>query len=1334
MPAAKAQQLAFNHLTVENGLLSNSVLSIAQDQQGFLWFGTSIGLTRYDGARFKIYKSIGKDTQSLSSNNITTLYRDAQNNLWIGTSGGLDRYDPKTDAFERIWINGKRMGNIYSIIQDKQQRLWIGSTQGLHLLTDPGKRNFQSFYPSADSNNSIAGNIIRALHEDHQGRLWVGTNNGLTRLQWINGKISCTNFHHQPGNAQSLSADYITTIAEDEARNLWIGTQHDGINQYLPATNTFKTWSHANNQPGIINNNIRIILATSRGQLWVGTQEGLSIIDPHTGAISSYQQEAGNKKSLSQNSIYSILEDANGSIWVGTYFGGANSTYSYSTPFQTIQNNQHSGSLSNNVVSSMVEDQLHNLWIGTEGGGLNYYDRNTGTFTAYKNNSREAGSLGSNLVKVVYLDKDGNPWCGTHGGGLNVYDRQQHKFIRYLYKESDPNSLTTEITSITEDALGRLWIVSQAGISIYQRNGTQLVGDNLRSTVSPLPGQAANVYTDKAGNVWIAGVPGLYKITGQQSAKIDSVHYINCIREDREGRIWLGLSYNGLAQYDPHRGVYAQYGKKLLPANTNVVGILDDEQGNLWLSSNMGLIKYNPSQNTAQTYTMSDGLAGNEFNFNAYLRDSRGNMYFGGFNGITHFTPARVETNQYTAPVIFTGLRLFNNPVAINDDSRILSENIALSPTLTFRYNQDVFTIEYALLNYIKSSKNKYAYQLEGFDKGWNEVTTNAATYTNLPAGTYTFRVKGANNDGIWSQPASITIKVLPPFWLTWWAFCIYILALAALLFLVVRYLFLRALLKKEDELHQVKLNFFTNVSHEIRTHLTLIMAPIEKMIDYKHNDPFVQQQLSQVKNNSNRLLKLVSELMDFRKAETSHLQLHIARHNLVPFLQEIYVSFREMSLAKEINMSFIHNTEDMHLYFDREQLEKVFFNLLANAFKFTPAGGRIILLAEQKDNIVTVTVTDNGRGIAPEYIDKLFTNFFQVADHGQQNTGYGIGLALSRNIVELHKGTIKVESDPATQGREGKTVFTVTLRQGNLHLQATDTTQPVTTEPGYEVQIISTQKPALPAQEPAPLKPFTLLIAEDNEQLRQLIKDTFIAEYNILEYPDGAAAWHAATEQIPDLIISDVMMPEMDGFTLCEKLKTDERTSHIPVILLTAKSTQSDQVSGLETGADLYLTKPFSTKVLQLNVRNLLAAREKMRQKFSSQLSTPPASDGIATVAAVKDVLPNTIDQEFLQKIIGLVEEHMDDPEFGVEMLTRKVAMSAPVLYKKIKAVTDMSVNEFVKSIRLRKAAELLAQKQLTVYEVAFAVGYNDRKYFSREFKKQYGKTPSEYADVEPE
>jgi ligand-binding sensor domain-containing protein/signal transduction histidine kinase/DNA-binding response OmpR family regulator len=1303
--SAAGQNIAFNHLTVENGLSQNSILSIVQDDRGFMWFGTRYGLNRFDGQRFRTYRFRAGDSTSLPDNSVYALFSDSGKTLWIGTTSGLCRYLPEKDIFERIKLNPGGQGNVLSITEDKKRRLWVGTSSGVYYQPDARRMRFEKL--QAESPNSI----VRCVYLDKQGIVWLGTSNGLTKLTETNGRFSAETFRHEAGNPHSLPMNFVTSITEDDKGQLWLGLQAGGVCLYEPARRAFVHFA----QPAIINNMVRKIVTTRAGKIWVGTQEGLSIIDPVTRTVSSHQHNPGNKKSLSQNSIHSLFEDNSGSLWIGTYFGGINMVYSYGTSFSTLQSGGPNTAISNNVVSGILEDAQHNLWIGTEGGGLNYLDRKSGIFTYYKHDPASAGSIGSNLIKFAYEDKDRQLWVGTHGGGLNLLLKNRGQFKKFFHDTARMFGL--EITALLEDHADRFWVGTNRGLHLIHRRGEELV----KMQDSTLPGIATKAYVrhlfqDSRKRIWIATASGLYVLRGDTVELLRPDWYTNAIQEDRKGNLWVSLYYGGLAKYDAGLQHFTLYTEKDGLPNNNVMGLLEDGEGNLWISTDNGLVKFDPARKKFQVYTTSDGIAGNSFNYNSFLKDSRGEFFFGGYNGITSFFPEQVIQNTYSAPIVFTGLRLFNNPVDV--DSRQLQQNISYTKRLRFKHDQSVFTIEFALLNYIKSSKNRYAYKLEGADRDWVETDNPAVTYTNLAPGNYTFRVKGANNDGVWSEPAQMEIRVLPPFWRTWWAYCIYALLLAALSFLVIRFFFLRALLRKEEELHQVKLNFFTHVSHEIRTHLSLLMIPLEKMADALKKDDPLQQPLFQARHNANRLLKLVSELMDFRKAETNHLHLHLQEHDLVAFLEEIYTSFRELSLDRNIQALFTHDVDEAPVYFDREQLGKVFFNLLSNAFKFTPDGGKIQVHVAAARNAFVVTVTDNGRGIAPEYLGKLFTNFFQVQDHGLQNTGYGIGLALSKNIVELHKGNLTVDSIPAVEGREGKTTFTVTLQQGKPQQPAV-----VDIPRQHPVVDVPLQPENQHQQETAsPSSPFTIHIVEDNPELREHIRQAFGGQYHVLESANGAEGLELATTQIPDLVISDVMMPEMDGLSFCHQLKTDERTSHIPVILLTAKSSQADHVSGLETGADLYLTKPFSTKVLELNVRNLLASREKMRQRFSRQMQTD-------SHPVTQDTLPNTLDTAFLEKVMQLVDEHMDDPEFGVDMLARKVAMSQPVLYKKLKAVTNMSVNDFVKSLRLKKAAELIRQKQHTVYEVAYMVGYNDRKYFSREFKKQYGKTPTEFA-----
>ncbi|WP_158618296.1 hybrid sensor histidine kinase/response regulator transcription factor [Chitinophaga lutea] len=1308
---AGGQSIAFNHLTIENGLSHNSVLSIAQDKRGFMWFGTRYGLNRYDGQRFRIYRNERNDSTSIPEHQVLYILPDSKGNLWIGSTRGLARYLPEKDAFERISL---RQANVQPgvtfIYEDRKGRLWIGTYYGLFLKTGSG---FRHFMREADS-STLAGNSIRCVFEDSRGAIWVGTTTGLNRLTEQNGQFSFESFRQGDG----LTSGYITAIAEDRQGRLWLGTQTNGISLYDPIRQTFSALAG----PKPVNPNVRRIITDKAGKMWIGTQEGLSVIDPASFSGANYQHNPGNKKSLSQNSIHALFQDNNGSVWIGTYFGGVNMIHSSGTAFSTIQSHPPQPGLSNNVVSGMLEDEHHNLWIGTEGGGLNYYNRSTNTFRVYRHEAGRPGSIGSNLVKMVYEDKDRNIWAGTHGGGLNLL-QPGGTFKQFFFNQNDPGTLTLEVTSLLEDSGNRFWVGCNSGLFVTRRQGNELIpipDTNLKA----LPPYVRSLMEDSRRRILIGTSEGLFVYENNQLRQLRG-GYINSVTTDSRGNYWVGLYYGGMACFDKNLQQTALYTEKDGLPNSNVIGILEDRQQHLWISTDNGLVKFDPATKKFQTYTTSDGIAGNDFNYNALLKDSRGEFFFGGFNGITSFFPEKIAANTYSAPMVFTGLRLFNKPVGIGGEERLLRQDIGFTPSLRFRPNQEVFTLEFALLNYIRSNKNRYAYQLEGVDRDWIETTTPAVTYTNLAAGSYTFWVKGANNDGVWSEPVRMEITILPPFWRTWWAYCIYALLAAGIFFFVTRYFFLQALLKKEEDLHQVKLNFFTNVSHEIRTHLTLLMAPVEKMISMLPTGDQLQQPLGQVRNNANRLLRLVSELMDFRKAETSHLVLHVEEQDLIPFLAGICENFRELSLSRQIKISFSHDMAQALLYFDREQLDKVFFNLLSNAIKFTPDGGRVSMHVARGKGSYIVTVTDNGRGIAPEYLPKLFTNFFQVADHGLQNTGYGIGLALSRNIVELHHGSLSAESDPPEAGKEGRTCFTVTLAEGRQHFAGTPHVvgaAPVRrAATAGETDVMTATVAAAPVTAPGGNR-FTIHIIEDNPELRELVRETFNRQYEVLESENGAAGLALAAEQIPDLVISDVMMPEMDGLQLCHALKTDERTSHIPVILLTAKSSQSDQVSGLETGADLYLTKPFSTRVLELNVRNLLASREKMREKFSRQLQTtePPV---------VADAVPNTLDSAFLEKVMQLVDEHMDDPEFGVDMLSRKVAMSQPVLYKKLKAVTDMSVNDFVKSLRLKKAAELIRTRRHTVYEVAYMVGYNDRKYFSREFKKQFGKTPSEFA-----
>lgn len=1337
LPRATGQSFSFRQLTVENGLSQNAVMSIAQDKQGFMWYGTRYGLNRYDGIRFKTYKSIPGDSSTIPDNIVNALLTDHEGTLWVGTLSGLCRYNQETDAFERVRLSPTPYMYVACLYEDAQKQLWAGTNYGLLKLADKKTKRFVAPYPEITLLHT-KGNMVRSIYRAADGKLWAGTSTALVSIQ-PDGHP--TIYRHDEKDAGSISADYITCIVEDNQRRLWIGTQYGGLNRQN-ADGSFTRYR----QPGntTIGDNIRKILPARDGSLWVGTQDGISIIDPGTLKTTIYRHDPEKKTSLSNNSVHTLYQDNCGTVWIGTYHGGINFLYSYTTPFNVYQNNRLASSISSNVISSVVEDAQHNLWIGTEGGGLNYFNRQTGTFSSYKNEPGNRQSISSNLVKIVYKDRSNRLWIGTsYGNGLNLYNPSTHTFQHIsLDKEAQGFINFDEILAILETTDGTLWIGAQSGLTTLRANTAGQYPN--RTSPAALNNQLPNrnihaLLEDSRHHLWIGTAAGVFisdPATNQLVSHLkkeghkDSLQAdgINCITEDSKGHIWLGTFYGGASRYDPATHRFTTYTDKSGLPNNNVLGIVEDKDGMIWLSTDNGLARLNPQTQECKVYTTSDGMAGNKFSNNSFFRDSKGLLYFGGNNGLTVFDPASLQTNTFKAPVRFTSLDLAGNPVAIQDNSGLLSRDIGLTSSLEFNYDQNNFTLNWAMLNFIKPEKNRYAYMLEGFDKQWNYTNNASATYSNLPAGRYTLLVKGANNDGIWSdQTARMSIRIWPPIWKTWYAYLFYILVAGTLIFLVLRFLWLRTLFRKEHELHQFKLNFFTNISHEIRTHLTLINGPVEKLLQQTNNNG-QHRQLEHVKNSADRLTQLVGELMDFRKAETNNLPLHLVNDNIVLFTEAICNSFADLAAARNIELRFEAANRQLAVYFDGQQMAKVIFNLLTNAFKFTPDGGRIKVSVEDNKQEVLLHVSDNGRGIAPENIKKLFANFFQVADDAAHNTGYGIGLALSKSIVELHKGTLTVSSRQPIAEKEGNTVFTISLPRGHAHINAVN-------QVVHEVPLVTqVPRPVLPMNESALLqeerpsvKPLILLV-EDNAELRLFIRESLSETYTVLEALDGGQGWETAIGQMPELIISDVMMPGKDGFTLCRELKQDIRTSHIPVILLTAKAGQENQVEGLTSGADAYITKPFSLQILELQARNLIAGREAMREKFGRQLTEVKQAP-----ATTETPVPlSTADHDFMNRLLELVDEYMDDPSFNVGLLATKMLVSAPVLYKKVKALTDMTVNDFVKSLRLKKAAALLQQGEMNISEVAYAVGFNRRKYFSEEFKKMYGKTPSDFADQE--
>ncbi|MGK9124389.1 response regulator [Olivibacter sp. SA151] len=1325
------QEIRFTNVNIENGLSQNAVLSIAQDKRGFLWFGTRAGLNRYDAHRFNIYKNEPGNPYSLSDNYITALLCDHKGRLWIGTGNGLNMYEEASNKFKRITLpNAYKQEQtalyITCLYEDARQQVWIGTKDALYLYT-----MIDDLPSLRQVHLSNKKNYIRAVFTDRKGITWVALTNGIIRLK----QLSKNTFCRLPSYDELTNSQQFSSLVEDKQGDIWLGSSTSGLFRWSATKNKVEPFNLPERTgKNLLSTSVRKLLLDVNNQLWIATQEGLSRLNNTRTQLSNCANEPWNPESLSQNSVHSLLEDKDGTIWAGTFFGGVNAYHSYQTPFHVYTNQTFRNGLSDNVISSIVEDEQQNLWIGTEGGGLNYWQRQSNQFTHYTHNHTDEHSLGSNLVKVVYRDRKKRIWVGTHGGGLNLYNPHSNNFRRFMWK--DHATIGSEITSLLHDHNDQFWVGTEtSGVQLFKLQDTSLIPLTKHPIVSATQRRAIlSIFETTDGQIWIGG-PNLFKIVSKNKIQTpflldkDVPFCINSFFQDAMGDVWLATSNHGLIQCDKQGHIKATYTERDGLSDNHVLGILPAHDQLLWISTANGLSRFDLRKKTFNTYNETDGLAGNVFNNNAYFKARTGELFFGGYKGLTGFMPDRISINKNAPATFITSLQILGN------EGNILKKNSAIHQQLLkkeviLRYNQNTFVIQIAALNYVKPKKNRYQYQLAGYDKAWRFTDIPSLTYSNLAPGDYTLYVKAANNDNVWSEGTYLSIRVLPPIWKSPYAYCLYVLAIAGLIFLVIRHFFLKALLRKNQEVTQFKLNFFTHISHEIRTHLTLITGPTEDLIGGQAISATALEKLNIIKNNSDSLLKLVNELLDFRKIEVGMQTLKVSNYNLIAFVRLIISAFD--SHSKDNPVEFQCDKTVLFLYFDKEQLEKVLVNLIANAFKFSEPGEPIKITIIENEKEVYLQVSNIGRGIPASNLDKIFAPYFQGTSLSTRG-GSGIGLALAKSIIDLHHGSISASSEVLAHRAISKITFQITLPKGKSHFSPSELNQSDTENIVSQPILITGAEmvPSLSANQTDDSAKQLLLLVEDNAAMRGYLVSILEENYHIVTAQNGVEGLQQAFEHIPDMIISDVMMPEMDGFTFCEHMKTDPRTSHIPFILLTAKSATAYQITGLQTGADVYISKPFSPEVLRLQLRNLLKTRQLLQERYQDLLkANREASD--SPMRRGSEALDNNmhpIDAAFLQKLSTLTRNHLDDPAFGVAWLAEEIGMSQPVLFKKIKAITGLSANDFVKSQRMIKAAELLKENRYTVYEIAFMVGYDNSKYFSREFKKWYGETPSDYA-----
>ncbi|MDO5980051.1 hybrid sensor histidine kinase/response regulator transcription factor [Flavivirga spongiicola] len=1336
------QDISFTRLSVKDGLSQNGVMSIFKDSKGYVWLGTRDGLNRYDGYNFKVFRHNPHDFNSLSNNYINTIVEDKDGVLWVGTQNGLNAFNQKDQTFKcykNIPTNDKSISDnkILSILISDNGDLWVGTENGLNVKKRH-ENTFTTFYNLEEDPNSISGNEVFALFEDSKNNIWVGTRyNGLNKFLGESQKFR--RFLNEPSNPMSIRDDQITSIAESEDGKLWIGTKDNGIS-ILDKNDTF---THIVADVGASNtlshNRIRSLVFDEDSNVWIATYNGLSHYNTSTGNFTVYKNVTDDSNSISHNSIRSLFLDNSGLLWAGTYFGGVNIINLTSNEFIHFQHsNTNKNSLSYNVVGPMVEDQNKDIWIGTEGGGLNFFDHSKQTVSriTFFNNK----PIIDKTIKSLLVDGKGNLWIGTFQEGLLVVNLDNNKLEKFTYDIGAQSGLkSNSILSLLEDHIGKIWIGTDNGLCVYNPKTKEIGNIQLPKIKSAAKNISITCICEDSNNiVWIGTkTNGLLAFDGdtikQYTHTINndnsiSHNYINEIFEDSKNRIWIGTYGAGLDLINPEEETFKHYTLKDGLVNDIIYSIEEDSEKKLWVATPTGISKMNPEENSFKNYTYSNGIPIDELNNNSSLHHSSGLLFFGGFNGFMGFIPDHIKDNPNVPDITLLQLKLFNKTVKPNDKSGLLKTPLDETKSITFSHEQNIFSIDYIALNYFQPGQNQYAYKLEGLESDWNYVgNRTSATYTNLSPGDYTFKVKAANIDGIWNDKViSLNIIKRPPFWKTIWAYLIY-LTFAFILFFIIRKYFLIKLglennLKLEkleknqiEKLTKLKLKFFTNISHEFRTPLTLIHAPLQELISTLKESKY-HNQLLLIKKNADLMLRLINQLMDFRSIESGQVSLKVSKKPFVPFVKEVVSSFKEYAKSSDIRFSFTSSVSNDNFLFDKNKIEKVLYNLLSNAFKNTPEKGKVSVkisknISTSDINFIEVSIYNSGVGIEKKDIERIFDRFYQTThSHENDKLGSGVGLTMAKNLIELHKGYIHVNSK-VNQYAE----FTIGIPMEDVYSKEEKESASLS----MESEKSSSSSSSVNVEDTPLDKEFTLLIVEDSHDLRNFLAQSFSADYNIKVAENGELGLQIASEDHIDIIISDIMMPKLSGIEMCKKIKSNPRTKHIPVILLTARTASTLELESYDTGADDFISKPFNIDVLKSKVRNNIKSKididSHARQEIfleDSEINNSPANE------------------KFLKKLSDYIRDHISDPNLNVNSVSKELGLSRVHLYRKTKEITGKSPVTFIRDFRLSVATKLIEKENYNINEICYKIGFQDASYFRKCFKKKYKVSPSAYLE----
>lgn len=1322
----------FVHIGLKNGLSQSTIFDITQDKRGNLWFATYDGLNKYNGYDFTVYRHDDADASSLPGDIVRTVELDSKGRLWIGTDEGLSLYLPDEERFRNYRADSLKPAPVGYIEEIGEDRLMVASHLGL-MRFDARSCSFSEVRLPG-----MAHTLSVTALKRHGDCLYIGTQRqGIFVYSTTDGSL------RRLPLPEVMNTNVLSFLPQSPAC-LWIATEGKGLFRYdLQSGGVIRYGS--GDGSGLSSDFVRTLALDSQNRLWVGTVNGLNIYDEASGSFVPYDYHPFRPESLSQTSVRSLFLDNQEGMWVGTYFGGINYYHPQKRRFRNIQSTPEANSLNDKVTECIVEDGEGGLWIGTNNGGVNHYDARSGRFTHYT----KRDGLRSNNIKSLLLDEEnGLVYIGTHTGGLSVLHRRTGRIESYYAADM------RNVYALLPASDGRVWMSNLTAFSRFDPKTRKIEFVTADVDGNPIAlKRATTLFRDSRQRLWMCGEEGISTYVeaegGLRSCPVlpagsPLLHkFVNSIYEARNGIFWIS-TWNGLYSFDEQRGELKQYTSAHGLSNNVVHGVLEDSYGKLWVSTNRGLSCFYPQSGSFRNYTDDDGLQSNQFTNNSVCRTRSGQMYFGGINGITTFHPDKLVDNPYIPPVVITGLTLFNKPVRPNDDTGILQKSISQTRGITLNAAQRMFSLEFVVSNYIAGTHNTFAYKLEGYDKEWYYLhASHTASYSNLPAGTYRFLVKAANNDGKWNEtPTELEITVLPVWYRTWWALSLFVLLSAAVVMLVIRYFWIRKSMEarlqmeridkeRQAEVNEMKLRFFINISHELRTPLTLILAPVQEMLE-KVNDRWIHRQLEHIQRSTNRLLHLVNQLMDYRRAELGVFHLGVRPVVLHDIIKKDFLFYERVAAEKQISYDFCSDMEGREVLCDPGYMELIANNLLSNAFKYTGTGKSITVTLKESGGQLLLQVADTGEGIPPEKQRRIFERFYQGDG---EHAGSGIGLSLVQRLVELHHGRIELESRVG----EGST-FSIWLpatedaykpeeradRPGQQEVAAHTTNQPDFYVADAEAGEGQAEAAGLPGaimgeEEDAAVegtrRKEQLLIVEDEADIRRYLGDELGKTYRVLTAGNGEEALALLKEQEVDLVLTDVMMPGMDGLQLCRHIKQNLRTCHIPVIILSAKADLKEQLGGLQTGADDYIPKPFSLAIVAAKIRNTFRTRYHAMERYANSVEIKP-----------EEVALNPLDEKLLKTAVEIVEKHMDDADFTTDLFAREMCMSRSNLHLKLKALTGEAANEFIRKIRFNRACQLLKEGKYTVAEISTMVGYNAPSYFSSSFKKYFGCLPSEY------